>query len=60
MKTFFYYWNRFFFKTSLNVFDFLCIMTISSLVSNYGWQWMLAYVITIPLSVHMQRRLGFE
>lgn len=44
------YFNRFAFLPVFNVFDFLCIMTISSLIVNDSWWWVLLYAVTIPLS----------
>ncbi len=58
MMNFIRSWNRFFFKESLNVFDVICLLTIVNLMVNFSYWWMLAYAITIPASVHMQRRLG--
>lgn len=48
------YFNRFTFLPVFNVFDFLCIMTISSLIVNDSWWWFLAYAVTIPLSATVQ------
>ena len=48
------YFNRFTFLPVFNVFDFLCIMTISSLIVNHSWWWFLLYAVTMPLSATVQ------
>lgn len=49
--------KRWTFEPSMNIFDFVCILAISQLMSLHSLWWMLLYLIVIPISATMQNSL---
>ena len=52
--TFMQKWNRFWFTRNVNLFDMLCIVAVSALVS-YSWFWFLALLPLNMVSVYMEQ-----
>jgi hypothetical protein len=54
---FIYFWNKFFFKRSLNVFDFLTVITVNALIMKDSWWYVMLYPPLIIVSVLMENMI---